>query len=162
MLFRSINTYCQTRNDNPRLPFWEKVSFGGGLGLSFGDGFFSGTIAPSAIYNFNEKFALGVGLNGTYAKDDFYKATIFGGSIISLYSPIRNLQISAELEELNVSRTFETFDGDYKENYWYPALYMGLGYRSGNLTIGLRYDVLYDREKSIYADPYSPFIRFYF
>jgi len=48
--------------------FWQNVRFGGGIGLSFGDGFFSGTLAPSAIYEFNNQFALGIGLNGTYAK----------------------------------------------------------------------------------------------
>jgi len=31
--------------------FWNNVSFGGGIGLNFSDGFFSGTLAPQAIYN---------------------------------------------------------------------------------------------------------------
>ena len=34
--------------------FWEHVRFGGGLGLNFGDGFFSATIAPSGIYQFDK------------------------------------------------------------------------------------------------------------
>ena len=46
--------------------FWKHVRFGGGLGLSTGDGFFSATLAPNAIYQFNRKYGLGVGLNGTY------------------------------------------------------------------------------------------------
>ena len=37
-----------------RSQFWQQVRFGGGIGLSFGDGFFSGTLAPSAIYEFND------------------------------------------------------------------------------------------------------------
>ena len=48
--------------------FWSHVRIGGGIGLSFGDGFFSGTLAPSAVYDFNNKFSMGVGLNGTYNK----------------------------------------------------------------------------------------------
>ena len=54
--------------------FWQNVRFGGGIGLSFGDNFFSGTLAPSAIYQFNEQFALGLGLTGTYNEQkDIFK-----------------------------------------------------------------------------------------
>jgi hypothetical protein len=144
--------------------FWNNVRFGGGLGLSFGNGFFSGTIAPSAIYEFNNQFAAGVGLNATYAKrQNWFKSTILGASVISLYSPIEALQLSAEFEELNVNRDFdENFVANADDNYWYPALFLGAGYRTGNVTIGIRYDVLYDEDKSIFADPWMPFFRFYF
>lgn len=144
--------------------FWNNVRFGGGLGLSFGNGFFSGTIAPSAIYEFNSQFAAGIGLNATYAKrKDWYKSTILGASVISLFNPIEALQLSAEFEELNVNRDFdEKFVANADDNYWYPALYLGAGYRTGNVTIGIRYDVLYDEDKSIFADPWMPFFRVYF
>jgi hypothetical protein len=144
--------------------FWNNVRFGGGLGLSFGNGFFSGTIAPSAIYEFDNQFAAGVGLNATYAKrQNWFKSTILGASVISLYSPIEALQLSAEFEELNVNRDFdENFVANADDNYWYPALFLGAGYRTGNVTIGIRYDVLYDEDKSIFADPWMPFFRFYF
>lgn len=143
--------------------FWNHVRFGGGIGLSFGDGFFSGTIAPSAIYEFNEQIALGLGLNGTYNKqENFYKSTVIGGSLISLFNPIQEIQLSAEFEELNVSRSWESNLGIEDQNYWYPALFLGAGYRSRNITFGMRYDVLYQRDKSIYADPWAPFFRVYF
>ncbi len=143
--------------------FWEQVSFGGGIGLSFGNGFFSGTLAPSAIYEFNRQFALGLGLNGTYnSRKDFYKSTIFGGSILGLFNPIQEIQLSAEFEELNVHRNWENDLDIADENYWYPALFMGVGYRTQNITIGIRYDILYDEDKSIYADPFVPFVRVYF
>ena len=144
--------------------FWNNVRFGGGLGLSFGNGFFSGTIAPSAIYEFDNQFAAGIGLNATYAKrQNWFKSTILGASVISLYSPIEALQLSAEFEELNVNRDFdENFVANADDNYWYPALFLGAGYRTGNVTIGIRYDVLYDEDKSIFADPWMPFFRFYF
>lgn len=83
--------------------FWNHVRFGGGVGISFGDGFFSGTLAPSAIYEFNDQFALGLGLNGTYNKQkNFYQSTVFGGSILGFFNPIEEIQLSAEFEELNV------------------------------------------------------------
>lgn len=143
--------------------FWKNVRFGGGIGASFGDGFFSGTLAPSAIYEFNDQFALGVGLNGTYnSRKYFYKSTIFGGSILGFFNPIQEIQLSAELEELNVNRKWEDNLGIADENYWYPALFIGAGYRTRNVTFGIRYDVLYDNDKSIYADPWAPFVRVYF
>ena len=143
--------------------FWDNVRFGGGVGLSFGDGFFSGTLAPSAIYDFNDQFALGLGLNGAYnERKDFYNSTIIGGSIIGLFNPIPEIQLSTELEALNVHRNWENDLGIGNQHYWYPALFMGLGYQSRNVIIGIRYDLLYDKEKSIYADPWAPFFRVYF
>ncbi|MFG6685019.1 alpha-ketoglutarate decarboxylase [Mariniflexile sp. HNIBRBA6329] len=155
----SHNLNAQQNHDD----FWNSVRFGGSVGLSFGDGFFSGTLAPSAIYEFNNQVALGLGLNGTYnSQKNFYKSTIFGGSIISLFSPINEIQLSAEFEELNVNRKWEDDLGIADENYWSPALFLGAGYRNGNVTIGIRYDLLYDKNKSIYADAWAPFVRFYF
>lgn len=153
---------AQNNNDQKTNNFWSNVSFGGGIGVSTGTGFFSATLAPSAIYNFNDQFALGVGLNGTYNRSkDFFKSTIIGGSVIGLFNPIEALQLSAEFEELNVSRNFDNPDFQ-DDNYWYPALFMGIGYRNQNVTFGIRYDVLYDENKSIYIDPWAPFVRFYF
>ena len=143
--------------------FWSNVRYGGGIGLSFGNGFFSGTIAPSAIYQFNDQLALGLGLNGTYNREkDFYESTILGGSIIGLFNVIPEIQLSAEFEELNVNRTYESFLLFEDENYWYPALFLGAGYRARNVTVGLRYDVLYDEGQSVYASAFMPFVRVYF
>ncbi|MFC4722568.1 alpha-ketoglutarate decarboxylase [Geojedonia litorea] len=148
------------QNDNQ---FWDYVRFGGGIGLGFGDGFFSGTLAPSAIYEFNPQFALGVGLNGTYNKrKNIYKSTILGGSLIGLVNPIDVIQLSAEFEELHVSRKWDNRLGLENDNYWYPALFLGAGYRAQNVAIGIRYDVLYDEAKSIYANAWMPFVRVYF
>ena len=158
--FNSFDSYAQNSQDS----FLNHVRFGGGLGLSFGNGFFSGTIAPSAIYEFNSQFAAGIGLNATYAKRrDLLTSTILGGSVLTLFNPIKEIQLSAEFEELHVNRNFdENFVANADDNYWYPAFYLGAGYRAGNITIGIRYDVLYDAEKSIFSDPWMPFFRVYF
>ncbi|WP_303318726.1 alpha-ketoglutarate decarboxylase [Flavivirga abyssicola] len=143
--------------------FWSHVRFGGGIGLNFGNDFFSGTLAPSAIYEFNKSFALGLGLNGTFDNQkDVYKSTILGGSLIGLYNVINEIQLSAEFEQLHVNRRYNTNLNILNDNYWSPALFLGAGYRSGNVTFGVRYDILYDDNKSIYIDPWVPFVRFYF
>ena len=158
-LFYFQNFYGQdVKND-----FWENVSYGGGFGLNFGDGFFSATLAPSAIYNVNEKFSFGLGLSATFNNQkSVYKSTILGGSLIALYNIIPEIQISSEFEQLNVNRRYNVNINNPDTNYWIPAMYFGVGYRNGNVTFGIRYDVLYNNEKSIYIDPWAPFVRFYF
>ena len=143
--------------------FWDHVRFGGGIGFSFGNRVFSGTLAPSAIYQFNNQFAAGVGLSGTYtSQKDVYNATIIGGSLLGLYSIFPELQLSAEFEENYVSRNFDAVFDIEDDSYFYPALFLGAGYNTGPVTIGVRYDVLYNEEDSIYANPWAPFVRVYF
>ena len=157
LLIAQENTY------NQKSEFWSHVHFGGGIGLSFSDNYFSAGLAPSAIYRFNPQFALGIGLSGTYSSHKyFYKSTVFGGSIIGLFNPINAIQISAELEENNVNINWNHGTELGNENYWYPSLFLGVGYHSNHVTVGIRYDILYSKTKSIYAEPWMPFIRLYF
>lgn len=143
--------------------FWKDVRFGGGFGLNFANSFFSATIAPSAIYQVDDKIAFGLGLNSTFNNQkNVYKSTILGGSIIGLFNVINEIQLSAEFEQLNVNRRYNVNLNFPTDNYWIPALYFGAGYRQGNVTFGIRYDVLHDEDKSIYIDAWAPFVRFYF
>ena len=155
---------AQENIEKQKSEFWKHVQFGGGIGLSFGDGFFSGSLAPSGIYQLNNEVALGLGLNVSYnTQKNIYKSTILGGSIIGLYSPIQEIQLSGEFEQLHVSRNFdEGFVTNLETNYWSPAFFVGAGYRAQNVTIGIRYDLLYKSDKSVYAQAWVPFIRVYF
>jgi|SRR5210317_2070890 len=160
-LFSNLSSAQILSNSTPT-NFWNNVRIGGGIGLSFGDGFFSGSLAPMAIYNVNPQFSAGLGLNATFNNQkNRYKSTILGASIITLFNPIHEIQLSAEYEQLNVKRKWDDTNIE-DQNYWYPALFIGAGYRSGNITLGIRYDVLYNDNKSIYADAWIPFVRFYF
>ncbi|MFL1011062.1 alpha-ketoglutarate decarboxylase [Flavisericum labens] len=153
------SSFAQEKNNK----FWDQVRFGGGLGLNFGDGFFSATIAPSAIYEFNKHFASGIGLNATFNNQkSVYKSTILGGNLIALANIIDAFQLSAEYEQLHLNRRYNVNLNITDDSYWAPALFLGAGYRSGSITLGVRYDLLYDETKSVYADPWMPFIRFYF
>ena len=106
----------------------------------------------------SNSFAAGVGLNAIYSKVNESKLTAYGGSLAALYTPIDFLQISGEFEQLRVNRSL----GDLRSNSWVPALFLGVGYRTRYATVGVRYDVLYDNDKSIYLNPWAPFVRFYF
>lgn len=144
--------------------FWEKVRFGGGLGLSLGSGFTNIAVAPGAIYDFNNYFSAGVGLQGSYVdvRDEF-ESYIYGGSLVGLVNPIDFLQLSAELEQVRVNSAYEISPTEtIKDNFWNTALFLGIGYRAQNITIGVRYNVLFDDDTRVYNDPFMPFVRVYF
>lgn len=142
--------------------FWQNVQFGGGLGLSFGSGYTDISVAPSAIYNVNQYFAVGLGAQYTYVKvKNSHNSNLYGGSLITLFNPIPEIQLSAELEQLRVN-VKGMGNNDFSNNFWNTGLFLGAGYRSGNVTIGARYNVLHDDNKSAYSDAFMPFVRFYF
>ncbi|MEC4004105.1 hypothetical protein OX283_005520 [Flavobacterium sp. SUN052] len=161
----SFSIYGQdTTQNQQKSDFWNHVQFGGGLGLSVGSGFTDVTVAPSAIYNFNNYFSLGAGLQGSIvSQKNFYSSAIYGVNTIALFNPIEEAQISVELEQVRVNTTFRnTTSGTIKDNFWNTGLYIGAGYRMDNVTIGLRYNVLYNKDKSVYSDALMPFVRVYF
>lgn len=155
------------QNDSSGLPqedenFWSNVRFGGSLGLNFGNGGFLGALAPSAIYDFNKTFSAGVGLSGAYTSQNNFTATSLGGSLIGMLRPIKEIQLSSEYEILNITRRLEYDGGNFKEQDWVPALFLGIGYNAGPVVTGVRYDVLHDDEKSFYSSAFMPFVSIYF
>ncbi|MDD3005807.1 MAG: hypothetical protein PHH66_12985, partial [Flavobacterium sp.] len=105
----------------------------------------------------------GLGLQYNYVKQrDFYNANMYGGSVITLINPIAELQISAELEQLRVNRTFEDFYGSATQDFWNTALFLGAGYRNENVTFGIRYNILHKDRDNIYAEAFMPFVRIFF
>lgn len=163
-LFGATSVFAQQSDEKG----WQ---FGGGIGLSVGSGYTDILLAPGAIYNFNKYVAAGAGLQGSYVRaKNFYESYIYGGSLVGLFSPIEQAQLSVELEQLRVNTTYSGYrlnDPNFnrtslKDNFWNTALYVGAGYRVQNVTIGVRYNVLYDKNKSVYSDAFMPFIRAYF
>jgi len=155
----SIQCFSQSSFSNN---FWENVRFGGGIGLNFGNSNFNGSLSPNAIYQFNDKFAMGVGLSINYSKFDTSKLLAYGASVNTFYNPINFLQLSVEFEQLRVNRKTEFSTFTIKDNFWSPALYLGIGYTQKNYTVGVRYDVIHNDKRSIYQNTLIPFIRVYF
>jgi hypothetical protein len=143
--------------------FWERVDFGGGLGVGIGSGYTNITMAPSAIYNFNDYAALGTGVQYSYLKEKgYYSSNVFGTSLIGLFNPVEVVQLSLEIEETNVNNTYFDLGGDYKKSFWNTGLFLGAGFRQENLTIGGRINLLFDKDKDIYGSAFMPFVRAYF
>jgi long-subunit fatty acid transport protein len=140
--------------------FSDRIHFGGSLGLSIGNGFTNIMIAPSVIYDVNQYFSTGVGLQGSYVNwQNNFESYIYGASLIGLINPIEQIQLSAELEQLRVNATYSD---NFKDNFWHTALFVGAGYRTNNATIGVRYNVLFKESNNVYNEAFMPFLRVFF
>ena len=166
-LFFSSLSIGQENPVKPKSDFWEKVRFGGGVGINFRNNATNIAVAPSALYQPNEYIAFGPGLNYTYQKFNDLSTSLFGGSAIFIAKPIDLLQVSVEFEQLRVNRSFEGRPDI--DAFWNSALFLGAGY---NINIGgsrlgaagIRYNVLFDADSAnrVYSDAWQPFFRVYF
>lgn len=154
----------QTKKPNPKSDFWKHTQIGGSFGLNAGTGYTDILVAPTAIYNFNSYFSAGLGLQGSLVSvKNRYSSAIYGASIIALFNPVEEIQLSVELEELRVNRTIESLGSPSKiDNFWNTGLYVGGGFRSNNVTVGARYNLLYNENDLVYSAAFMPFVRVYF
>lgn len=159
-LFTTVAAQGPTYTTQQPSNFWKNVQFGGGIGLNFSSGYTDLFLAPSAIYNFNPTVALGAGLNLNYvSSNNYYSSVVYGISTIVLINPIPEIQFSVGLNESRVNYQEEGFS-NYSEDYWDTSLILGAGYRTGNVTIGIGYNVLQNDRYD--TEPFVPFVRAYF
>ncbi|MGH2664578.1 hypothetical protein [Flavobacterium sp.] len=143
--------------------FWKRVRFGAGLGLGIGSDYTNIAVAPSAVYDVNEYFSVGLGVQYGYVKQkNVFDSHLYGASLITLVNPIPEVQLSAELEQLRVNNTYIHYTPSIKDDFWNTALFLGAGYRSQNITVGIRYNVLYNEADNVYSQAWMPFVRVYF
>lgn len=138
--------------------FWDNVQFGGGFTLGFGTQTTIG-ISPSAIYNFNNGFALGAGLGYLHQSIGSFSTSAFNTSLIGLYQTNFGIQLSTDFDYYFANQN-DVNGNEFNTNF--PALHLGIAYNQGRFAFGIRYDILYDEDKSIFASPISPVVRFYF
>ncbi len=158
-LFLSFSMLAQQKKDTAQAK--RKIFFGGGIQLGVSNAYTSFGISPSVIYEFSDQFSSGLGVSYTYSNNKLYdlKYQVVGLSALALYNPLEPLQLSTEFEEMHISVT----GNSSLDPYWIPAWYMGIAYSMRrHAAFGFRYDVLYDKDKSVYDSPFTPFIRIYF
>ena len=155
-------TFAQGQTNPPNQPndFWKHVQFGGGIGLGFSSGYTDIFLAPSAIYNFNPVVAVGAGLNLNYVSSkNYFTSLVYGVSTMVLVNPIPQIQFSLGLNQSRVNYQEEGY-GNYSEDYWDTSLILGAGYRTGNVTIRIGYNLLQNDRYD--TEPFVPFVRAYF
>jgi hypothetical protein len=161
----SLGYISVTAQDSPG--FADKLRFGGSIGMAFGNEYTDITIAPGVLYEVNEYYGVGVALQGSYANQkEVYESYMYGGSLINIFNPIPQVQLSVELEQLRVNLNYEPEFSSYynipDRDFWNTALYLGAGYRTNNVTVGIRYNVLFDDDDYVYSEAWMPFVRVYF
>lgn len=164
LLFYSTSFFCQVDSTKVKeVSFFNKLQYGGGIGLAIGNGFTNISLSPIALYPYTEKLAFGLGLQGSYVDQrNAFSSFIYGGSFIGLVNPIPELQLSIEVEQLRVNLNFDEGFSTNDENFWNTALFLGGGYRQENIVVGMRYNVLYQRENFVYSQAWMPFVRMFF
>lgn len=143
-------------------PFWDRVFFGGSLGLQFGDLTYV-DISPLVGYKITEQLAAGIG--GTYIyyryRDPYgeFKTNIYGGRLFGRYYFIENLFGHVEYEVLSMERPD---DLNYNEltRVNIASTFVGGGYRQmlGD-NAALELILLYNLTEEAYSPYTNPVIR---
>ncbi|MBC7000042.1 hypothetical protein [Cytophaga sp. FL35] len=141
----------------------KKLTFGCGFGLSFVGGTNIG-LSPNLMYAVSDKVSFGAGLQGNYtAIKDVQSTTTFGINLLTQYSPVKKLITLVEFAELNVNTKQETLNGDIKDSFWESILFVGAGLNVTNkIALGVKYNVLYKEDESVYTSPIIPFVNITF
>ncbi|WKW46694.1 hypothetical protein P3875_01065 [Myroides sp. JBRI-B21084] len=163
LLIATIGSAQQDTYVPKKTNFFSDVMFGGGLGLNFGNEFTNISVSPTALKPITENFAVGLGAQFNYLKSKgYYESTSYGVNILTTFNPIEMVQLSAELEQLRVNNKIY-YPATYVSNdFWNTALFLGAGYTNQNVTVGVRYNVLYKDSNLVYNQAWMPFIRVFF
>lgn len=140
-----------------------RLKFGCGFGLSFVGGTNIG-LSPNLVYSVNDKVNFGVGIQGNYTSiKDLQQTTTFGANVLGQYSPIQKLTMLLEFAQLKVNTKTEAVTGDTKQDYWDSALFVGAGLNiTDKISLGAKYNILYDKDESVYTSPIIPFVNITF
>jgi hypothetical protein len=140
----------------PGPSFWDRVFFGGSLGLQFGDLTFV-DVSPLVGYRVTDQLSAGVGATYIYYRyRDYYgeyKTNIYGGRIFGKYYFVENLFGYTEYEILNLERP-DDFQYNKFTRVNLSSFFVGGGYRQwlGDRA-ALELMILYN----LTEEPYSPY-----
>lgn len=136
-----------------------KWRVGGGIGVNFGNNsYFGFNISPFVGYAISPRIEAGLTTGYQYGKNDFFKSSLFS------VGPYSNVYIN---EAIFGRAHYEFYSGNQKNasnnasrSFSESALWLGGGYQStGKIRFqaGIMYNVLYDKDDSIFSSPIRPF-----
>lgn len=143
----------------------KRLKIGVGFGLNF-VGATNISLSPNLSYKVSDKISFGAGIQGSYSSiKNFQNTTTIGGNLITVYSPIQKISLLLEFVELNVSTKTEQTETapEIKNNYWDTALFIGAGFNiTRKISVGAKYNMLYDENESVYTSAVIPFVNITF
>jgi hypothetical protein len=146
-----------TTRNTQAAKFWDKVTFGGNVGASFGSATYV-NISPMVGYKFTEDFTAGTGFTYIYLNDKYYNfsTNIYGPRVFAQYAVFSNLFAYTELDILNVD-FYNSIEQRY-DRTWVANPLVGGGYRA---AIGPRsfmnFFILYNLNWAANKDLVSPY-----
>ncbi len=139
----------------------EKVAnpwrFGGSFGFGMHGKATQIQIAPSVGYMFTQKIEVGGSLGYTYYKYHDTKSNIFSTGIFTNYQVIPQAFARINYEHHMGKQKYQDTSTSFNEN----SLWIGGGYHSTGrvgFQAGMMYNLLFDKDKSIYNSPWRPFV----
>lgn len=139
----------------------KRLQFGCGFILNFVGGTNIG-LSPNLTYNVSDKVAFGLGMQWNYlALKDIQKTTTYGANTFFEYRPTQKIMTLLEFVQLRASTTSEIDDSKVK--YWDSALFVGAGFNVTNkISVGAKFNLLYNEDESVYSSPVIPFVNISF
>jgi hypothetical protein len=143
--------------------FWDRVYFGGYLGLQFGTVTFI-DIAPLATYQVTEDFYVGLGPTYQYISDKrydpHYNTSSYGAQFYARYFIWKDLFAQVEYDPLYLTYYDYNFTPLRKSSVWVNDLMLGGGYRQwlGDRAFATII-ILFNVNESIYSPYQNPVIR---
>lgn len=153
VLFGGFFVSAQTifQNNDP------KWVYGGSVGFSVGDDIYGIQLSPKVGYTILPDLVLGATINYTFQQYNQAKSSVFGiGPTLHYYSSM-NYYLHTSFQHFFVSQKNQGHSISIREK----ALYVGGGYLQRisdnvSLQIGAVYNLLYNKEKSIFSSGFSP------
>jgi putative transposon-encoded protein len=142
------STEKNTENMQGKIPFRDRLVFGGNLGGYFGNTTYL-QANPMVGYRMNNWWVNGVGLNLTYISSNGYQENMYGASVWSRAYVLKTIIAHSEFELLRREAS-DQFGNSASIDV--PVWLVGAGYSSGG-RIGFSAMIMYD----LIQDPNSPY-----
>lgn len=167
VLFTLVGLQAKAQKEiDDQSDFWERVYFGGNLGLQIGNVETSIVLSPMAGYMFTQKFSAGVGVTYQYYKAEYqtfkYSTNLYGGRLFGRYNINENIFAYAEYESLrtDVPQRYDPVKQEIVyDKQWVPGVFVGgglmqrIGPNAGIQFMAL-YNLAYDNLRSPYPSPF--------
>lgn len=126
LIFPFVSFSQYTIDDEEDESFWDRVYFGGGLGLQFGN-YTLVDVSPRIGYKITDEWSIGLSSKYQYIRiktnNADFETNTYGGGVFSSYFFADNLFAHAEYEVMNGKWAF------YRDRFNLESLLVGGGYK---------------------------------
>ena len=135
----------------------ERMYFGGGMGLSAGQGYTMISLSPIVGYMINNRLSGGVGVTYQYYKSGDFTDNRWGGQLFMRMNVIKQVFAYASYEFMNYGTYTITGTEGPRQTVSRLPLGLGISQPIGNrssVNFLAAYDVLYDDQLGAYSSPW--------